>query len=518
MIPARDNWFDFLIIGSGTAGAVLAARLAAEPSLRVALVEAGGQATNPLIADPRKWPLLQGSDVDWRYRTVPQRHTAGRVHDWPRGKVLGGSTAINAMAHVRGHPLDFDAWVAEGCVGWGHADLLPYFLRSENYQPGASACHGADGPLHLIRPAEPHPLTQAYMRAGIEIGIAPTDDHNGPRLAGPTTNTLTIKDGRRQTIADAYLPAAGRPANLTILAETEVLALLLEHGRCRGVRIRDRSGSRELLAESGVVLAAGAIGSPVLLLRSGVGPADELAGLGIRTVCDLPPVGRNLHDHLLSGGNLYAARQPVPPSKYQNSESLMYVDRGGSGGVPELVLACVLAPVTTEQFTPPPMGSAYTIMFGFTHPRSRGSLRLAAADPAIPPLIDPNYLAEEYDRNVYLAALDLAQDVGGTKALADWRDHEILPGPGCTARADRLTFLERAAFTHHHPVGTCRMGVDASAVVGPDLKVRGVDGLYVCDASVIPRITTGPVNAAIVAIAERASDLLLGRRPLAPIA
>lgn len=517
MTPARDNWFDFLIIGSGTAGAVLAARLGAAPSLRVGLVEAGGPPTNPLIADPRKWPLLQGSDVDWRYRTEPQRHTAGRIHDWPRGRVLGGSTAINAMAHVRGHPRDFDAWAAAGCVGWGHADLLPYFLRSENYQPGASAWHGAGGPVHLIRPADPHPLTLAYMQAGIETGIAPTDDHNGPRMAGPTTNTLTIKDGRRQTIADAYLPGRERPAGLTVLAETEVLTLLLEDGRCRGVRVRDRDGTRDLFAESGVILAAGAIGSPTLLLRSGVGPADELAGLGIRPVCDLPPVGRNLHDHLLSGGNLYAARQPVPPSRYQNSESLMYVDRDGGTGVPELVLACVLAPVTTEQFAPPPMGSAYTIMFGFTHPRSRGRLRLAAADPATPPLIDPNYLAEAYDRDVYLAALDLAQRVGRARALDDWRDHEILPGPGCIARADRLAFLERAAFTHHHPVGTCSMGTDEHAVVGPDLKVRGVDGLYVCDASVIPRITTGPINAAIIAMAERASDLLLRRPPLAPM-
>lgn len=517
MIADSGKWFDFLIIGSGTAGAVLAARLSEDPGLRVGLVEAGGQPIDPRIADPRKWPLLQGSAVDWGFKTLPQRHTAGRVHDWPRGRVLGGSTAINAMAHVRGHPRDFDAWASDGCTGWGFADLMPYFLRSESYQPGASAFHGGTGPVHLIRPTAPHPITVAYMQAGQEIGIAATDDHNGPRLAGPTLNTLTIKDGRRQTISDAYLPlAAGRP-NLTILENTEVLSLILERGTCRGVRVAGASGRDEIRAERGVVLAAGAIGSPTLLLRSGIGPADELAALGIEPTCDLPPVGRNLHDHLLSGGNVYAARRPVPPSKYQNSESLMYVDRGGGDAVPELVLACVLAPVTTEQFQAPPMGSAYTIMFGFTHPRSRGRLRLVSADPTVPPLIDPNYLADPYDRETYLAALDLAQAVGGAKALDDWRECEILPGPDCRSRADRMAFLEKAAFTHHHPVGTCRMGADERSVVGADLKVRGLDGLYVCDASVIPRITTGPVNAAIIAIAERASDLLRGRAPHAPV-
>ena len=211
-----------------------------------------------------------------------------------------------------------------------------------------------------------------------------------------------------------------------------------------------------------------------------------------------------------------AILRPVPPSKYQHSESLMYVGRPGGGPAPELVLACVVAPVVTEAFAPPPMGSAYTIMFGFTRPRSRGTVRLAAADPASPPLIDPNYLAEEYDRRVYLEALDLARAVGGAAALADWRAEELLPGPACRTANERRAFLEKAAYTHHHPVGTCRMGTDADSVVGPDLVVRGVAGLYVVDASVMPGITTGPTNAAIIAIAERASDLLRGREPLPP--
>ena len=519
MGAASRNWFDFLIIGSGTAGSVLAGRLSEESELRIALIEAGGPARHPLIPEPGKWPLLQGSEIDWGYRTVAQRHTAGRVHDWARGQVVGGSTAMNAMAHVRGHRSDFDAWVEAGSAGWGYRDLLPYFIRSETYTPGPSAYHGDCGPIHLIRPSEPHPVTLAYMAAGEEIGLAPSDDHNGARLAGPCLNTLTIKDGRRQSIADAYLtPAVVRP-NLALMTGTEALSLLFEGGRCVGARLASNEGSFEARAERGVVLAAGSIGSPALLLRSGIGPAQELRTLGIAVALDLPGVGRNLHDHLLSGGNLYRARRPVPPSKYQSSESLMYIARQGSDAVaPELVLACVVLPVTTEQFQAPAVGEAYTLMFGFTHPRSRGSIRLASADPKVPPLIDPNYLAEAYDRAAYLDALDRAQAVGGAKALSDWRAEELLPGPAARSGAERHTFLEKAAFTHHHPVGTCRMGQDDAAVVGPDLALRGLEGLYICDASVMPAITTGPVNAAVVAIAERASDLFRGRAPLPPMA
>jgi choline dehydrogenase-like flavoprotein len=269
-----------------------------------------------------------------------------------------------------------------------------------------------------------------------------------------------------------------------------------------------------LFAERGVILAAGTIGTPLLLLRSGIGPVDELRALGIAVLQDLPGVGRNLHDHLLSGGNVYRARRPVLASRYQHSESLMYIERPGTSGAPELVLACVVLPVTTEQFTGPPMGEGYTLMFGFTHPRSRGSVRLASADPAAAPLIDPNYLAEEYDRETYLAALEAAQSIGSAGALAEWCEEEVLPGPGVRSRSERQDFLQKAAFTHHHPVGTCKMGASENAVVSPDMRLRGVDGLYVCDASIIPSITTGPVNAAIIAIAERASDLLCGKPPL----
>jgi choline dehydrogenase len=498
---------DVVVVGSGSAGAVVTRRLV-DAGVRVALVEAGGADENPAIHDPPRLFELWDSPQDWGYRTVPQAACRDRELQWPRGKVLGGSSSLNGMIYIRGHRSDFDTWAYLGCAGWSYDDVLPVFKRSEDFDRGASDYHGAGGPLPVLTTYEPHAVEAALVDASVQAGIPFNDDHNGATLDGVGYGQMNIRDGVRQSAATAFLrPVVGSP-NLVVLTGTRVVRLLLERGRCVGAAVSPEGGSTvEVRAEHEVVVCAGTIESPKLLLLSGIGSGPDLDRLGLDVAVDLPGVGRNLHDHVLSPV-IHSSARPVPPALTgltQLHAHLFWRSRPGLVG-PDIQPLFFHLPMYLDGMTGPADG--FTLMAGAIRPASRGALRLASVDPEAAPVLDPAVLSCEVDVDTMVAAIELCREIARQDALGDWRGPELYPGSDVTGERLR-DYVRQTAITYHHQAGTCRMGVDELAVVDPELRVYGVDGLRVADASVMPFVTSGNTHAPVVMIGERASDFVL---------
>ena len=501
--------FDYIIVGAGTAGCVLAARLSEDASSEVLLLEAGSAARTRAMTVPSAWPELLGSAADWADVTTTQAD-AGPM-PYPRGKTLGGSGAINAMAHVRGNRAVYDGWAEDGARGWGFADLLPYFRRSEHAPGRDPALRGSSGPVPVAPVPEPdqHPVAAAFAAALAAIGCPVTGDLSGQEQEGVGWADLAIDSGQRVSPADAYLtPTLHRP-NLTVQADCLVTGLQMRHGRCTGVNYLRDGAPAQAHACGEVIVCTGAVGSPQLLMLSGIGPAGQLRVLGIDPVADLPGVGENLQDHPIVMA-CYATPASLPRSRYNHGEVYAALRSPRAGLWPDLHLFPILLPASPAGCQPPPAG--FALVAAVVGPASAGSVRVAFPDPQIAPVINPAFLRDGRDLDRLEAGLTLIREATASAAFSPASATEIGPGVGVRTRTGLRAWIRGTVGSYWHPAGTCRMGTDADAgaVVDTELRVRGITGLRVADASVIPVIPNAPLHATVLAIAEKAADLIGG--------